>query len=142
MSRQQWNQALSGSLLASRLLFAGILGISGYALQAAIAPQAAQSYTARLDVTIDPDENENYQTFLRRAEVIARAAAQRSFDNDILVTDVEIFVIGRGEGLEVPLLSLSVSRFEWSRRPDTAQWATYYPASRNFLDLRFSATTP
>ena len=39
--------------------------------------------------------------FLQRAEIVARAAVQRSFDADILMTDVIVTVVGDYQGIAV-----------------------------------------
>ncbi len=108
----------------------------------ALAPQAAQAYTARLDLALERQGSENYDTLLRRAEAAARAAAQRSFDQDILVTQVSITVSGQNEGAIAPVLSLDVSRPQWRGRPDPQRWATYYKTARSLLRWQDTATNP
>jgi hypothetical protein len=103
--------------------------------QATLTPQTAQAYKARVDVQLDRLRNETYQSMLRRAEIVARAAAQRSFDRDILASEVSIMVIGRNNGTETPLMLLEVSRQNWRERPDTRRWATYYRSAQTLLKL-------
>ncbi|MBH8576463.1 hypothetical protein I8752_26430 [Nostocaceae cyanobacterium CENA369] len=98
-----------------------------------VAPQIVQAYTARVDLTIDRLPDENYETILRRAEATARAAAQRSFDQDILVTDTSIIVSVQNDGAIAPVLSLEVSRQQWRTRPDAQRWATYFKTARSLL---------
>lgn len=76
------------------LLFGG--GV--WATTSAIAPQTAQAYTARASLTLNRQPNETYETLMRRAETNARAAAQRSFDQDILVTDVAVTIVAQNQG--------------------------------------------
>ncbi|MBW4677540.1 MAG: hypothetical protein KME52_27145 [Desmonostoc geniculatum HA4340-LM1] len=102
-------------------------------LTEAIAPQVVRAYTARVDLTIDRLPEENYETILRRAEAAARAAAQRSFDQDILVTDVSIIVSVQNYGAIAPVLTLEVGRPEWRNRPDAQNWATYFKTARSLL---------
>lgn len=104
-----------------------------------LAPQAAIAYEARTTVTIDHEPGESYNTLLRRAEAVGRAAAQRYFDNDILVTEVQIFVNAQKHGLEAPLLAIQASRFQWNSLPDARRWAEYYNNTRNLLGLEYSA---
>ncbi|WP_341527119.1 hypothetical protein WKK05_32115 [Nostoc sp. UHCC 0302] len=99
----------------------------------AIAPQIVRAYTARVDLAIDRLPEENYQTMLTRAEAAARAAAQRSFDQDILVTDVSIIVSVQSYGAIAPILALEVSRPQWRTRPDAQRWATYFKTARSLL---------
>lgn len=99
----------------------------------AIAPQIVQAYTARVDLAIDSLPQENYETVLRRAEAVARTAAQRSFDQDILVTEVSIIVTVQNHGRIAPVLTLDVSRLQWKKIPDPQRWATYFKTARSLL---------
>jgi hypothetical protein len=109
--------------------------------EGAIVPQIVRAYEARVDVGLDRLPNESYQTLIQRAEQVARAAAQRSFDRDILTSQVSVIVIGRNQGAEAPILTLDVSRVEWRSRPDTRRWATYYRTSASLLGFDGSAPT-
>ena len=110
----------------------GLTGIS-WLTTAAIAPQIAQAYTAKVDVSLNRQLGESYESFLRRAEAIARAAAQRSFDGDVLVTEVAVTIIGENNGAIAPLLLLEVSRQSWRSRPDPQRWARYFPNTESLL---------
>ncbi len=119
------------------------LGVTGgICLEGAIAPQVVRAYTARVDVALDRLPNEQYDALIRRAEIIARAAAQRSFDRDILASEVSVIVIGRNQGTETPILTLDVSRVQWSGRPDTRRWATYYKTSAALLGFEQLSPVP
>ncbi len=125
----------------SLLAVLGFTGVS-WLTTSAIAPQSARAYTARLNVSLNREPGEAFQSFLRRAEAIARAAAQRSFDRDILVTDVAITVVGQNDGAIVPLLSLEVSRQSWRRSPDPQRWVTYFPNTESLLGFEDIAEQP
>ncbi|WP_138498034.1 hypothetical protein [Nostoc sp. PA-18-2419] len=107
--------------------------VPAWFLTEVIAPQVVRAYTARVDLAIDRLPEENYETIVRRAEAAARAAAQRSFDQDILVTDVSIIVSVQSYGAIAPVLTLEVSRPEWRSRPDAQNWATYFKTARSLL---------
>ncbi|MEH2330329.1 hypothetical protein [Nostoc sp.] len=107
--------------------------VPAWFLMEAIAPQVVRAYTARVDLAIDRLPEENYETVLRRAEAVARAAAQRSFDQDILVTDVSIIVSVQNYGAIAPVLTLDVSRPQWRSHPDAQSWATYFKTARSLL---------
>ncbi|MGI2903977.1 hypothetical protein [Tolypothrix sp. VBCCA 56010] len=107
----------------------------------AIAPQSVQAYTARVDLAIDALPEENYETIIIRAEAAARAAAQRSFDQDILVTDVSVVVSAQNYGAIAPVLTLEVSRPQWRNRPDPQVWATYFKTARSLLFFGRDSTT-
>lgn len=103
--------------------------------EAVLRPQVAQAYTSRVDVRLDRLQDETYQSLIRRAEIVARAAAQRSFDRDILMSEVSVMVIGESQGNEAPLLLLDVSRQNWRERPDPRRWAIYYRSAKQLLNL-------
>ena len=129
--------------LGGRYLWLAIaLGIgSSLAIPAAIAPPAIQAYTGRADVLIDRrDEDESYVSLLKRAESAARAAAQRSFDRDILVSQVSVTVVVENNGIFAQILTLEVSRDQWKSRPDPRRWATYYRSAKTLLG--FEALEP
>jgi hypothetical protein len=117
---------------ATIVLLGGMVGLAGFEL---LATAPVQAYEARLSVTLDLEPNETFQTLMKRAEVVARAAVQRAFDTDILATDASIFINGRSGGLEAPLLSVQISRFQWQSFPDARRWATYYPSTQGLLRL-------
>jgi hypothetical protein len=114
------------------------LGLGGWVM----VPQVAQAYEAQVTIAIEHHTGESYSQFLSRAEIVARAAAQRSFDSDILVTDVAITINGQKQGLEAPLLSLNVSRPQWRSHPDTQYWSTYYPTVVTLLALDYAPPPP
>ncbi|HEY9702446.1 MAG TPA: hypothetical protein V6C58_08375, partial [Allocoleopsis sp.] len=100
----------------------------------ALSPKPVLAYTAQLDVTISPNTpEETFTIMLRRAEDIARAAAQRSFDSDILVTDVSITILIENRDSTVPVLGLKVNRENWQKAPDVQKYVNYYPASGSLL---------
>jgi hypothetical protein len=111
------------------------LGTIGVAILETVNPSVAQAYVSRLAVSLNHSSGETYETLVRRAETVARAAAQRSFDNDILVNQVSVMISGTNKGIEVPILTLDVSRFQWRSQPDTRSWAVYFPGSRSMLGL-------
>lgn len=113
-----------------------MLGLaSGLLVTHAIAPPAVHAYTGTVNVTIDVQPSETYDTLVRRAEAIARAATQRSFDRDILVTDVSIIIIAQHAASTVPVLSLATTRSQWRSQPDPRRWATYYSTAKALLGM-------
>ena len=125
-------------------LFLLLSGVPLWLACEAISPQIVQAYTARVDLSIDRLPEENYETLLRRAETAARSATQRSFDQDILVTDVSIIVSVQNYGAIAPVLELAVSRPQWRNRPDPQRWATYFKTARSllFFGQNFNTQTP
>jgi hypothetical protein len=101
----------------------------------AIAPTIVQAETARVAIPIAREEDETYQTLLIRAENIARAATQRSFDESILTTDVIVTVLGQNNGAVVPLFKLEVTRQNWRSFPDPQRWTKYYTNANLLLGI-------
>ena len=116
----------------SMVAVVGFTGINWLGTEA-IAPQSAHANTARLNVSVARQPGEGYRSFVRRAEGVARAAAQRSFDRDILVSDVAVTIIGQNNGSIAPILDLKVTRQNWRSRPDAQRWATYFPDTQKLL---------
>jgi len=98
-------------------------------------PQVVQAYTARVTLFVPRDPDESYDTFLRQAEAIARAGIQRSFDADILTSEVILVIVGENQGLAIPVMEVQVTRNEWQERPDPQYWARYYNNASTLLDL-------
>jgi hypothetical protein len=73
--------------------------------------------------------------------LVLRAALQRGFDRDIVMSSMVILIIGQHQGLEAPVMSVEVSRSQWQSRPDARVWATYYRMSQTLLGFG-SASTP
>ena len=125
---RSWKRSIVSAGLAALIGGTGV-----WLTEALIAPQASQAYTSRLDLFLARESNETYETLLRRAEMAARAGAQRSFDQDLLTTNVSVNVVVESSGVTVPILSLRVDREEWRSRPETYYWATYYRTAQALL---------
>lgn len=128
-------QRLSASFAPVGL--AVLLGTSGalWLTEALIMPKAAHAYTSRLNLFLMLEEDEPYSSLVRWANMAARAGAQRSFDQDLLITEVVISVTGENsDGIAVPVLTLRVSRQEWSQQPVTEYWATYFRGAQMLLE--------
>ena len=126
--KHTWRESLLSAGLAA------LIGSTGLWLtEALIAPHAAWAYTSRLDLFLTREAGETYDTLLRRAEMAARAGAQRSFDRDLLVTNVSVTVVVESDSVTVPVLTLRVDRDRWRARPETDYWATYYRTAESLL---------
>ena len=104
-------------------------------------PQSANAYITRQEIRVERLKTESYGTFLRRSELVLRAALQRGFDRDIVMSSMFIFIICQHQGMESPVMSVEVSRSQWQSRPDPRVWATYYRMSQTLLGFG-SASTP
>lgn len=141
------NSAASLSIATLSISLSGnfwiVLGTAsgGWLLHEAIAPHSVWASTERTTVTITRQFNENYQSMLRRAETAARAAVQRSFDREVLTTNVVVMVVGQNGGAITPMLSIEVSRQNWRTSPSPQQWATYFNEAQALLIPATTATT-
>lgn len=130
--QRSWSRSFRHSLVSAGL--ATVIGGTGiWITEALIAPQASQAYTSRLDLFLDREAGETYEALVRRAEMAARAGAQRSFDQDLLTTNVSVNVVVESKGVTVPILALRVDRDQWRSRPETYFWATYYRTAEMLL---------
>jgi hypothetical protein len=128
------------SIASWRMYFSGVLPLLGmslsiWAIDATITHQIVQAYPRELTVSVQWDADETYEGLTRRAEMAAQTAAQQSFEQDILITDVAILVLGENGSSVVPILRLQVSRNDWRSRPDPQLWSTYFGSSRMLLEL-------
>jgi hypothetical protein len=137
MAKSLWIVRQSLSVMALLGTASGVAS-GAWLLTQAIAPQAAQAYTARVELSLDREVGESYNALIRRAEAAARAAAQRSFDSDLLITDVNVTIVGQSQGSAAPLLTLAVSRTQWRSRPNPQLWATYFVNARTLLGINDS----
>ena len=132
--RRRHKRSLGASFAPMGL--AVLLGTSGalWLTEALIMPKASYAYTSRLNLFLTLEDEEPYSSLVRRANMAARAGAQRSFDQDLLITEVVINVTGENiDGIAVPVLNLRVSRQEWSQQPVTEYWATYFRGAQTLL---------
>jgi hypothetical protein len=111
----------------------GTLGVGVVWIPQVVTPPAAVAYTSRLNLFLTREADESFEVFIQRAEIVARAAVQRSFDADVVMTDAIVTVVGDYQGIAVPILTIDVSRSEWQRRPDVEYWATYYEAAEGLM---------
>lgn len=120
-----------------------LIGLGGvfWVTTEAIAPTKAWADTARrVDLSLDRQPNETYESLVRRAETAATAAAQSSFNQDAGVADVSVMVVAQNQGAIAPVLSLQVSRTEWDSRPDTQRWGRYFSNAKVLLKFENVAT--
>ena len=104
-------------------------------------PLPAAAYTAEDLLTVYWLAGEDYTALARRAETVARTAAQQGFDTDILLTRVVITVLGQNGGQTAPILKMDVGRNDWRNRPDPRYWSSYYRSAPTLLGLEGVAPT-
>ena len=121
----------------SKLSLTLILGLGsiGILTYEAIAPQLASAYPQNVEIYLTRQGGETYDNLLERSSIIARAATQRTFDTDVLVSEVAITILADNQGLIAPLLTLNVTRDQWWQRPDPKAWIDYYDGIATLLQL-------
>lgn len=127
-------------LTTRSLLLCAALGLTAV-VNLLPSPQSANAYIARQEIRVERLKNESYESFIRRSELVLRAALQRGFDRDVVMSSMVIFIMGQHQGMEAPVMSVEVSRSQWQSRPDARVWATYYRMSQMLLGFG-NASTP
>jgi hypothetical protein len=91
-----------------------------------------------VDIRMLVNQDEGFEVMTRKAETLARSAAQRTFDREVLVSDVSVKVTAQNpyQDQAAIILQLIVSRNEWASRPDPKVWATYFPMAKTLIGIR------
>lgn len=140
MRSPNFNRSFHSKRLAASGLAALLLVTGGWLGGEVLIPTAVNAAPTRVDVTLDVLPGETFELLLHRAEAIARAATQRSFDRELLVNEVNVMIMAQLNGNLAPILSLQVSRENWRARPDPKIWSIYYRTSKTLLKLNAPAT--
>jgi hypothetical protein len=90
-----------------------------------------------VDIRILVNQDEGFAVMTRKAEILARSAAQRAFDSELLVSDVSVKVTAQNpiQNQAAIILQLIVSRNDWTSRPDPKIWATYFPMVKKLIGI-------
>ena len=119
---------LSKYLVVSAIATLSTLAIAG----------GAVAERREVDIRLLVNQDEGFTVMTRKAEILARSAAQRTFDREVLVSDVSVKVTAQdlNQDRAAIILQLIVSRSEWSSRPDPKIWATYFPMAKTLIGIR------
>jgi hypothetical protein len=112
-----------------------LCSISTIAMSLVIA-SAAIAERREVDIRIPINKDEGFTIMTRKAEVLARSAAQRTFDRDVIVSDVSVKVTAQNQETAAIILQLIVSRSDWASRPDPKVWATYFPMAKALIGMQ------
>ena len=125
--------ALPFRRLTNYLFFSAIATLSTMAIAG-----SAVAERREVDIRLLVNQDEGFTVMTRKAEILARSAAQRTFDREILVSDVSIKVTAQNlnQDQAAIILQLIVSRREWASRPDPKIWATYFPMAKSLIGIR------
>ncbi len=135
---QDWKTWIATSLVSLGL------GSGLWLAQAVYIPQIASSQTASYDVTydvtIERQPNETYESLVKRAEAVARAAAANNLARNRQADDISITVVAHNRGAIAPVLNLKVSRTN-SSSPNARRDITYFNQARLLLRLEEDLAT-
>ncbi|MCA6471809.1 MAG: hypothetical protein IM585_13430 [Pseudanabaena sp. M135S2SP2A07QC] len=125
--------ALPFRRLTNYLFFSAIATL----LTMAIASSAGAE-RREVDIRLLVNQDEGFTVMTRKAEILARSAAQRTFDRDVLVSDVSVKVTAQNlnQDQAAIILQLIVSRRNWASRPDPKIWATYFPMAKSLIGIK------
>ncbi len=88
-----------------------------------------------VDVRLNVRQGETFAVLQRRAAAMARSAAQRTFDSELVISDVSVKVTAQSNERNVTVLQMNVQRQEWVARPDAKVWALFFPQAQSLLRL-------
>ncbi|WP_231662522.1 hypothetical protein [Pseudanabaena sp. 'Roaring Creek'] len=91
-----------------------------------------------VDIRLLVNQDEGFTVMTRKAEILARSAAQRTFDREVLVSDVSVKVTAQNlnQDQAAIILQMIVSRRDWASRPDPKIWSTYFPMAKALLGIQ------
>jgi hypothetical protein len=89
-----------------------------------------------VDLRLPIRAGESFEVLVRKAETLARTAAQRTFDQEILVSDVSVKITAQTQDKAAMVLQLVVSRENWVNYPDAKTWATYFPSAQTLMGIK------
>ena len=119
--------------LTNYLLVSAIATLSTMAIAS-----SAVAERREVDIRLLVNQDEGFTVMTRKAEILARSAAQRTFDRDVLVSDVSVKVTAQNlnQDQAAIILQLIVSRRDWASRPDPKIWATYFPMAKSLIGIK------
>jgi hypothetical protein len=119
---------LTNYLLVSAIATLSTLAICG----------AAFAERREVDIRLLVNQDEGFTVMTRKAEILARSAAQRTFDRDVLISDVSVKVTAQNlnQDQAAIILQMIVSRRDWASRPDPKIWATYFPMAKALIGIK------
>jgi hypothetical protein len=128
-----FSMALPFRRLTNCLLVSAIATLSTIAIAG-----SAVAERREVDIRLLVNQDEGFTVMIRKAETLARSAAQRTFDRDVLVSDVSVKVTAQNlnQDQAAIILQLIVSRRDWASRPDPKIWATYFPMAKSLIGIR------
>ncbi len=95
-------------------------------------PVSAKTQTLPTELRLN-SQNQNFQTLLQQAEAVAKTSIEQTFAENPNLKEVSITVSAEHNGTVVPLLSTTVSRANWQRKPTIQAWSQYFTTAEVLL---------
>ena len=137
--KNDWHNSSNLSISSQFCRLANYLIISAIATLSTMAiAGSAVAERREVDIRLLVNQDEGFTVMTRKAEILARSAAQRTFDREVLVSDVSVKVTAQNlnQDQAAIILQLIVSRRDWASRPDPKIWATYFPMAKTLIGIR------
>jgi hypothetical protein len=120
----------------ARYLITSMIAVSSTMVISLAIASNANAERREVDIRLPINKDEGFTVMTRKAEILARSAAQRTFDREVLVSDVSVKVTAQNQDRAVIILQLIVSRTNWASRPDPKIWATYFPMAKTLIGIQ------
>lgn len=89
--------------------------------------------TKQLASTIVPENKQTFAALMQQAESMATNMIEQEFAQNSQITGVTVSILGERNGQEAPLLQATVSRNDWQKQPQVAQWSQHFNSSAVLL---------
>lgn len=96
--------------------------------------QATQAKPARMNLAVNRQPEESYESLMSRAQIVAMTAVKQRFSQDRHAPAVSVMIVAHSYGAIAPILSLEVSRNQWQySKADTKNQMKYFSTARMLL---------
>lgn len=102
-------------------------------LSGILATNIAVASPTEVNLSINRQQSESYEQFVRRAETLANSTVQRRFQENRSLEELRVLVVGENQGAIAPLLTVQVNRDNWNGSPDVRRWQNVFPYSKDLL---------
>ena len=136
--KNDWHNSSNPSISSQFCRLANYLIISAIATLSTVAiANSACAERREVDIRLLVNQDEGFTVMTRKAEILARSAAQRTFDREVLISDVSVKVTAQNQNQDQAaiILQMIVSRRDWANRPDPKIWATYFPMTKTLMGI-------
>ncbi|MBE9192093.1 hypothetical protein IQ230_17385 [Gloeocapsopsis crepidinum LEGE 06123] len=123
------------------------LGCDFLVTRAAIAQNApqsdqAQARPARMNLAVNRQPQETYESLMNRAETVAITAVKQRFSQDKHAPAVSVMIVAHSYGAIAPVLSLEVSRNQWQySKAETKDQMKYFSTAKMLLGFDGTASS-